>query len=90
MSVLHSPQENNFTARISIEKESVATTKAPIDNIPDSMVHGAHMGPIGGRQDLGGPHVGPINFAIWDSAAEMKPCACISNWIIYYCTKCDY
>ena len=32
---------------------------------PDSKVHGANMGPICGRQDLGGPHVGPMNFAIW-------------------------
>ena len=32
---------------------------------PDSKVHGASMGPILGRQDPGGPHVGPINFAIW-------------------------
>ena len=24
------------------------------------------MGPIWGRQDPGGPHVGPTNFAIWD------------------------
>ena len=23
------------------------------------------MGPIWGRQDPGGPHVGPMNFAIW-------------------------
>ena len=23
------------------------------------------MGPIWGRQDPGGPHVGPVNFAIW-------------------------
>ena len=35
-------------------------------SIPDSKVHGANMGPIWGRQDPGGPHVGPINFAIWD------------------------
>ena len=35
--------------------------------IPDSMVHGANMGPIWGRQDPGGPHVGPMNFAIWDT-----------------------
>ena len=27
--------------------------------------HGANMGPIWGRQDPGGPHVGPMNFAIW-------------------------
>ena len=26
--------------------------------IPDSKVHGANMGPIWGRQDPGGPHVG--------------------------------
>ena len=32
---------------------------------PDSKVHGANMGPIGGRQDLGGPHAGPMNFVIW-------------------------
>ena len=34
--------------------------------IPDSKVHGASMGPIWGRQNPGGPHVGPMNFAIWD------------------------
>ena len=31
---------------------------------PDSKVHGANMGPIWGRQDPGGPHVGHMNFAI--------------------------
>ena len=35
-------------------------------DIPDSKVHGANMGPIWGRQDPGGPHAGPMNFAIWD------------------------
>ena len=34
---------------------------------PDSKVRGANMGPPGGRQDPGGPHVGPMNFAIWDT-----------------------
>ena len=29
-------------------------------SIPDSKVHGANMGPIWGRQDPGGPHVGPM------------------------------
>ena len=33
---------------------------------PDSKVHGANMGPIWGQQDPGGPHVGLMNFAIWD------------------------
>ena len=31
----------------------------------DIKVHGANMEPIWGRQDPGGPHVGPIIFAIW-------------------------
>ena len=33
---------------------------------PESKVHGANMGPIWGRQDPGGPHAGPMNFAIWE------------------------
>ena len=37
----------------------------PSDRCPDSKGHGANMGPIWGRQDPGGPHVGPMNFAIW-------------------------
>ena len=32
---------------------------------PDSKVHGANVGPVWGRQDPGGPHVGPMDFAIW-------------------------
>ena len=32
---------------------------------PDSKVHGANMGTIWGRQDPGGSHVGPMEFAIW-------------------------
>ena len=34
-------------------------------NCPNNKVHGASMGPIWGRQDPGGPHVGPMNFVIW-------------------------
>ena len=33
---------------------------------PDNKIHGANVGPIWGRQDPGGPHVGPMNFAIWE------------------------
>ena len=32
---------------------------------PDRKVHGVNMGSIWGRQDLGGPHDGPMDFAIW-------------------------
>ena len=34
--------------------------------IPGNKVHRVNMGPIWGRQDPGGPHVGHINFAMWD------------------------
>ena len=34
-------------------------------SFPESKVDGANMGPIWGRQDLGGPHVSPMNFVIW-------------------------
>ena len=33
---------------------------------PDSKVDWANMGPIWGRQDPAGGHVGPMNFAIWE------------------------
>ena len=36
------------------------------DNTRDSKVHEANKGPIWGRQDPGGPHVGPMNLAIRD------------------------
>ena len=43
--------------------------------IPNSKVHGANMGPIWGRQDPDGPHVGPMNFAIWDMIMHWCPSA---------------
>ena len=43
---------------------------------PDSKVHRANMGPTWGRQDPGGPHVGPMNFAIW---AGIVLCMCPAN-----------
>ena len=39
----------------------------------DSKVHGANMGTIWGRQTPGGPHVGPMNFAIWTSVCKRGP-----------------
>ena len=45
------------TLRVRVEEHHVT---------PDNKVHGANMGPIWERQDPGGPHVGPMNFAIWD------------------------
>ena len=43
-----------------------ATSLLVNNNFYDSEFHGANMGSIWGRQDPGGPHVGPVNFAIWD------------------------
>ena len=39
---------------------------------PDSKVRWANMGPIWGRQDPGGPHVGPMNFAIWVAKPALR------------------
>ena len=47
------------------QKRWVWQRRASRYTTPNSRVHGANMGPIGGRQDPGGPHVGPMNFAIW-------------------------
>ena len=45
---------------------SAVKTPAPsLEPDPDSKVHGANMGPIWGRQDPGGPHIGPMSLAIW-------------------------
>ena len=41
---------------------------------PDSKVHGANMGPIWGRQDPGGPHVGAMIFAIWATNNNQLHC----------------
>ena len=37
----------------------------PCHRYPERKVHGANMGPIWGRQDPGGPHVGHVNIAIY-------------------------
>ena len=42
----------------------------PLITVPDSKVRGTNMGPIWGRQDPGGPHVGPMKFAIWEVAYQ--------------------
>ena len=43
-----------------------------LQHTPDSMVHGANMRPIWGQQDQGGPHDGPMTFAIWDMAPKQS------------------
>ena len=47
---------------------------------PLTKVHEANMGPIWGRQDPGGSHVGPMNFDIWVglSLAKGKRCGALT------------
>ena len=47
---------------------------------PDSKVHGSNMGPIWGGQDPGGPHVGPMKFAIWEMLIQWS---LLSEWGIH-------
>ena len=54
-----------------------------VQNIPESKVDGANMGPIWGRQDPGGPHDGRMNFVWYDihlSARHLFPCVWIIHW----------
>ena len=40
------------------------------NDVPDSKVYGANMGPNWGRQDPGGSHIGPMIFAIWGGTSH--------------------
>ena len=68
-----SPSEvREFVAYVNNPKADDNDPDAVVKVCPESKVHGANMGPIWGRQDPGGPHVGPMNFAIW---------APVSGWL---------
>ena len=51
--------------------------------VPDGKVHGANMGSIWGRQDPGGSHVGPMNFAILGYLESSYP------WKFYVIASCE-
>ena len=50
-------------------------------SIPNSKVRGANMGPIWDRQDPGGPHVGPMNLAIWH-IQQVSLSSCVSSCVM--------
>ena len=50
---------------------------------PDSKVHWDNMRPIWGRQDPGGPHVGPMSLAILYISITVG--LCVVKWISYLC-----
>ena len=54
------------------EYDLILHTAQEWQKYPDSKVRGANMGPIWGRQDPGGPHIGPMNFAIWVGPSSDK------------------
>ena len=51
---------------------------------PDSKVYGANMGPIWGRQDPGGLHIGPMNFAIWVINSDVMRMVLVNHLRLYY------
>ena len=51
--------------------------------LPDSKVRVANMGPTWGRQDPGGPHVGPMNFAI-RGYIETSDIKFVLLWIVFF------
>ena len=50
---------------------------------PDSKVHGTSVGPIWGRQDQGGPHFSPMNFAIWQIIPTSSSITLLALWQSY-------
>ena len=54
-----------FIAFLQLPLEYIYTFSHMNVHCPDNKVHGTNIGPIWGRQDPGGPHAGPMNFAIW-------------------------
>ena len=49
-----------LASQVAVDMRCHSTHVMPL---PDSKVHRAYMGPTWGRQDPGGPHVGPMNLA---------------------------
>ena len=72
--------QGNFTGKT--EQETIMHVTAIIHcGYPDSKVHGANMGPTWDRQDPDGPHVGPMNLAIW--AVAIVPVSVRQPWRIW-------
>ena len=59
-----------ITQKYVLSKFGVQATEpavtAAYSNSPDSKFHGANMGPTWVPSSPGGPHVGPMNLAIWE------------------------
>ena len=75
--VLFPKQDVQHTIRLAIYWSSC-------DTIPDSKVHGANIVPIWGRQVPGGPHVGPMDYAIWDPNNKSVVYPLILSWNVHF------
>ena len=63
---------------------STMTPQVPgYHGIPDNTVHNAIMGPIWDRQDPDGPHVGPMNIAIWDGNCTLYLNRLYTHWDLH-------
>ena len=49
---------------------------------PNNKVHGANMGPTCVLSSPGGPHVGPMNRAVWDRASAILANSALYVWYI--------
>ena len=70
----------------SILRVRVCNRPLPSAGTPLQSLIARFMGPIWGRQDPGGPHVGPMNFAIWGSVIMASQ---ITGVMIVYSTICS-
>ena len=66
----HQPQTAREESSSSAGLAGIIIAAGLEGHFPDSKVHGANMGPIWGRQDPGGPHVGSMNLAIWVGSTD--------------------
>ena len=71
-----------WTDYIATAKQNTSSHRTYV--IHDSNVHGANMGPIWGRQDPGGPHVGPMNIAISDGIYCTCCCSIWPDWLPHH------
>ena len=72
---------NKQTSYQSLGPDTMITKKQSTTNTMASLIArfmGPTKGPIWGRQDPGGPHVGPMDFAIWDISYEIL---CVPSFI---------
>ena len=58
--------------------------KSRWQTIPDSKVHGANMGPTWVLLAPDGPHVGPMNLAIWDVKQRHFPHIDVNNDVMMW------